>query len=101
MPLQRALTGFLLVVSAASAAAQYAERPDLLGSGSPAVDASGRSIKSQRIRAVHARTSQLPGTTGWLIRRDPYLAYQLGRNLNYHYVQLYRRWYWKSVRRKH
>ena len=83
MPLQSALTGFLLVVSAASAAAQYAERPDLLGSGSPAVDASGRSIKSQRIRAVHARTSQLPGTTGWLIRRDPYLAYQLGRNLNY------------------
>lgn len=72
-----------LAVLTTHARAQYAERPDLVGSGSPAVDASGRSIKSRRIRAVHAETSQLPGTSGWFIRRDPFLAYQLGRNLNY------------------
>jgi hypothetical protein len=42
------------------------------------VDARGRSIKSRRIRAVHAETSQLPGTSGWFIRRDPFLAYQAG-----------------------
>ena len=84
MKTQFALLAILaLSVLTTHARAQYGERPDLVGSGSPAVDASGRSIKSRRIRAVHADTSQLPETSGWFIRRDPFLAYQLGRNLNY------------------
>ena len=47
----------------AAASAQYAERPDLLGSGSPAVDVSGRSIKNPRVRAVHTDDPALVGGT--------------------------------------
>ena len=65
------------------ATAQYAERPDLMGSGSPAVDCSGRSIKNQRVRAIHAENPRLPGTTAYFINVDPFLAYQLGRNLSF------------------
>lgn len=65
------------------ASAQYAERPDLAGSGSPAVDVSGRSIKNKRIRAVHSDDPDDIGSSAYLIRRDPFLAYQLGRNLNF------------------
>jgi hypothetical protein len=65
------------------AQAQYAERPDLFGSGSPAVDVSGRSVKNPRVRAVHTDDPSLVGGTAWLLRYDPFLAYQLGRNLNY------------------
>ena len=77
------LQGLVLTSLMGSALAQYAERPDLVGSGSAAVDASGRSIKSSRIRAIHDDSPLVPGTSAWLVRRDPFLAYQLGRNLNY------------------
>lgn len=65
------------------AAAQYAERPDLAGSGSPAVDVSGRSVKNPRVRAIHSDSLSDVGGTAWLLENDPYLAYQLGRNLNF------------------
>ncbi|MEQ1632305.1 MAG: di-heme oxidoredictase family protein [Planctomycetota bacterium] len=63
--------------------AQYNERPDLLGSGSPACDASGRSIKDHRVRAISSRDASLEGGTAWMLDRDPFLAYQLGRDLNF------------------
>lgn len=66
-----------------SAAAQYAERPSLVGSGAPDVDASGRSIKSRRVRSIHSSDATQEGGTAWLFERDPYLAYQLGRDLNF------------------
>ena len=72
-----------LVLGAPGAAAQFAERPDVVGSGSPAVDCSGRSIKAKRVRAVHTDDPDLVGGTAYLLSRDPYLAYQLGRNLNF------------------
>jgi len=76
--------GLLLVaVLSGVAAAQYNERPDLLGSQSPAVDASGRSIKNKRVRAIHTTDPSERGGTAYLIQRDPFLAYQLGRNLNF------------------
>ncbi|MEM7305976.1 MAG: di-heme oxidoredictase family protein [Planctomycetota bacterium] len=70
-------------LAAAPAAGQYNERPDLVGSGSPAVDASGRSIKNKRTRAIHTTDPGLPGGTAYFFERDPFLAYQLGRNLNF------------------
>ena len=73
--------GALVCVGAAHA--QYAERPHLAGSGEAAVDVSGRSIKNQRVRAVHTTDNTLRGGTAWLFDRDPFLAYQLGRNLNF------------------
>lgn len=63
--------------------AQYAERPDLFGSSSGKVDVSGRSIKDARVRAVHTSNPDQLGGTAYLIQRDPFLAYQLGRNLNF------------------
>ena len=65
------------------ASAQYAERPSLVGSGAPDVDASGRSIKDRRVRAVHSADPSLQGGTAWLFERDPYLAFQLGRDINF------------------
>ncbi len=70
-------------ICAASAHAQYAVRPDLVGSGSPAVDASGRSIKDPRVRAIHTTDPNLLGGTAYLLARDPFLGYQLGRDLNF------------------
>ncbi|MHC4945980.1 MAG: di-heme oxidoredictase family protein [Planctomycetota bacterium] len=61
--------------------AQYNERPDQAGSGNPAVDCSGRSIKNKRVRAIHTTDPELLGGTAYMIFKDPYLAYQLGRNL--------------------
>ena len=72
-----------LTLTAPSASAQFAERPHLPGSGEAAVDASGRSIKNPRIRAIHTEDPSLEGGTAYLISRDPFLAYQLGRNLNF------------------
>src|SRR5690606_9051164 len=63
--------------------AQYNERPSLPGSGARDCDASGRSIKNPRVRAIHTTDPSLRGGTADLILRDPYLAYQLGRNLNF------------------
>lgn len=65
------------------AAAQYAERPHLAGSGQGAVDVSGRSVKDMRIRAIHTTDPSLAGGTAYLFERDPFLAYQIGRNLNF------------------
>ncbi len=72
-----------LLIFASSATAQFNERPDLVGSGSPAVDASGRSVKNPRVRAVHTDDPSLLGGTAYLLDQDPYLAFQLGRNLNF------------------
>ena len=72
-----------LPLTASLATAQYGERPDLVGSGSPAVDASGRSIKNPRVRAIHTTDPALQGGTAYLFEQDPFLAYQLGRNLNF------------------
>jgi len=62
---------------------QYAERSSLCGSGEPDIDASGRSVKNPRVRAIHSDDGNDTGSSAYFIRRDPYLAYQLGRNLNY------------------
>lgn len=42
-------------------------------------DLTGRSIKTPRVRFVHGTT--VPGSSGWLMQHDPFLAYQLGRDL--------------------
>jgi hypothetical protein len=44
-------------------------------------DLSGRSVKTRRVRAIHSLDDRLPGTTGWLVKHDPWLAYQRGREL--------------------
>ncbi len=42
-------------------------------------DLSGRSVKTCRVRAIHG--TDLPGSSGWLMAQDPWLAYQRGREL--------------------
>lgn len=54
-----------------------------MGSATQAVDCSGRSIKDPRVRAVHTTDATLAGGTAYLFDRDPFLAYQIGRNLNF------------------
>ena len=81
--LARLFSLLALAVLAPGAKAQFAERPHLPGSGEAAVDASGRSIKNPRIRAIHTDDPNLKGGTAYLLSRDPFLAYQLGRNLNF------------------
>jgi hypothetical protein len=44
-------------------------------------DLSGRSVKCARVRAVHSTDPSLRGATGYLYRKDPWLAYQRGREL--------------------
>jgi hypothetical protein len=80
----RLLAPFTLAALLAGAStAQYGERPDLVGSGGEAVDASGRSVKNKRVRAVHSDDPADVGSTAYFVRKDPWLAYQLGRNINY------------------
>jgi hypothetical protein len=74
---------FALLFSGVNATAQFAERGSVVGSGNPDVDASGRSVKNPRVRAVHSMDPDAEGGTSNLILKDPYLAYQLGRNLNF------------------
>ncbi|QDV04536.1 hypothetical protein Poly30_00270 [Planctomycetes bacterium Poly30] len=74
--------GSLGAVLAPQATAQYAERGALVGSGAPDVDASGRSVKNPRVRAIHSEDPGDEGATAYLLQRDPFLGYQLGRNLN-------------------
>ena len=62
---------------------QYGERGELFGSGDAAVDVSGRSVKNKRVRAIHSTDPTLEGGTAYFLARDPFLAYQLGRNLNF------------------
>jgi len=76
-------TGCAIVVLATALSAQYAERNALAGSGEPDLDVSGRSIKNIRVRAVHSDDPNDLGSSAYFIFRDPYLAYQLGRNLNF------------------
>ncbi len=72
-----------LALTAGTAVAQFGERPELLGSGSSAVDVSGRSVKNPRVRAIHTTDPSHLGGTAYLQDQDPFLAYQLGRNLNF------------------
>ncbi len=80
------LTALLFLSSAVNA--QYEERRFQAGSGLPGVDVSGRSLKNSRARAVHSDNVEDEGGTADLIRRDPFLAYQLGRNLNFREFRL-------------
>jgi hypothetical protein len=72
-----------LAVVAPDLPAQFAERAAPAGSGRADCDVSGRSVKNPRVRAVHTEVPALRGGTAWFLERDPYLAYQLGRNLNF------------------
>ena len=62
---------------------QYSERRELAGSDMPNVDASGRSPKDYRVRAIHTESITRPGGTLHIQLVDPFLAYQVGRNLNF------------------
>jgi len=73
----------VLMLAASPLAAQYNERPDALGSRSSACDASGRSIKDHRVRAISSRDANAEGGTAWMFANDPYLAFQLGRDINF------------------
>ena len=44
-------------------------------------DLSGRSIKCKRVRAVHSTNPEDEGATAYLYEKDPWLAYQRGREL--------------------
>ena len=73
----------LALAFVSTARGQYAERRELPGSDLKNVDASGRSPKDFRVRAIHTETLTRPGGTQWVQIIDPYLAYQVGRNLNF------------------
>jgi hypothetical protein len=70
LPLGLALLGSLAVL--VPAPAQIAESP---------ADATGVSIPYPLIHLIHSRDTEQPGTTGYFSRRDPFLLYQLGRDL--------------------
>ena len=82
----RSLSAVALLATVATA--QFAERPSIAGSGNRDVDCSGRSIKNKRVRAVNTTDPNLVGGTAYLLQRDPFLAYQLGRNLNFREFRL-------------
>lgn len=44
-------------------------------------DLTGRSVKTPRVRAVHSTDPEKAGTTAYLLERDPWLAFQRGREL--------------------
>ena len=81
------LMGLVLALGAAAALARgpgYSpERPGGLGDDPIARprDVTGRSIKCPRVRAHHAGPDGAEGTTGWLVRNDPWLGWQRGREL--------------------
>ncbi|MCH2106241.1 MAG: hypothetical protein MK291_06330, partial [Planctomycetes bacterium] len=77
-----------LLLLTGDAEAQYEERLFEAGSGLPGVDVSGRSLKNRRVRAVHSDDVNDSGATADLLKRDPFLAYQLGRNLNFREFRL-------------
>ena len=74
---------FVGLATTQPASAQYAERPWLVNSFNEEVDASGRSVKNPRVRAIHTTDPALQGGTAFFFAKDPFLAYQLGRNLNF------------------
>lgn len=65
-----ALAGMVLL-GAPLLRAQLATRPD---------DPLGLSPRVPRVQILHAADTMIPGTSMWLQRRDPWLAYMLGRN---------------------
>lgn len=77
------IVGLAAALLPAAGMSQYNERPALPGSGSADVDCSGRSVKNKRVRGIATTDPSLEGGTAYLFERDPYLAYQLGRNLNF------------------
>lgn len=88
-PLLRCAAGGLLLLALSTPGlAQYAERAGTGGSPYPGTDVSGRSIKNKRVRAIHSKDATRPGTTGWMLEQDPFLAYQLGRNINFREFRL-------------
>ncbi|MCB9899055.1 MAG: hypothetical protein H6825_13700 [Planctomycetes bacterium] len=74
-----------LCILAGSTTAQYAERSRLVGSTGTniGVDASGRSLKTDRLRSVHTPDDLHVGGTAQIIHQDPFLAYQFGREINF------------------
>jgi hypothetical protein len=79
----RLLAAGIALLAAAPVNGQYAERPYGVNSTEEEADASGRSVKNPRVRAIHTTDPNLQGGTAYLLNRDPFLAYQLGRNLNF------------------
>jgi hypothetical protein len=84
--------GLLIALAAAAASADGAAADDILPSperpGNSTddpirrpKDLSGRSVKCPRVRAVHSTDPAEEGATAYLFRRDPWLAYQRGREL--------------------
>ena len=77
------LPSLVALLIARGAAAQLAERPG--GSRDDPIDTprdlSGLSIKNPRVRVVHTTDPALEGGSLWLQEMDPWLGYQLGRNL--------------------
>lgn len=67
-----ALIALPLALAAGAGWAQVTENPD---------DPSRIAIPYPRVRLVHAEGADREGTTGWLLRHDPFLVYQLGRDL--------------------
>jgi len=82
------LSSLALLLFTGDATAQYEERLFEAGSGLPGVDVSGRSLKNRRARAIHSDDVNDSGATSDLFKRDPFLAYQLGRNLNFREFRL-------------
>lgn len=76
-----AVAGIALIDGAARA--QLAERPGNSTSGptDPIKDLTGRSIKTKRVRAIHTTDPTLVGGTAYFLQVDPWVGYQLGRNL--------------------
>lgn len=44
-------------------------------------DVTGRSVKLPRVRALHDPGGTVPGSAGWMLKNDPWLAYAWGREL--------------------
>lgn len=78
------LTSAMAVAILAGASfGQFAERGNQVNTANQDIDASGRSVKNPRVRAVHSDSNDDIGSSAYFLDKDPYLAYQLGRNLNF------------------
>jgi Di-haem oxidoreductase, putative peroxidase len=71
----RAASGALALAGALAAHAQLSVRPD---------DPQGLAIRERRVRVIHAKTPEVPGTSMHLQQADPWLAYQRGRSYYFH-----------------
>lgn len=70
------------------AMAQLGHRPGVSTSTLEVKDLSGLSIKVPRVRIQHTTNRNLAGGSAWLQWRDPWLGYQLGKNLTQRQFQL-------------